>query len=306
MKNSSEIELINKLWSLNLGSKLIAFLLTFSVIGLLGCSQRGDESKGKEDVLLVKIQHKSLYLSELQGMIQPNTGEQDSILLLNSFVERWARETALMLEAEKSVPQDLNIDQLVRDYRASLIKNNYERTLVEQLLDSTVTHTELESFYAKSLEGFKLKQPILQCVIVVLPLKALDVEEFKQKWKKFVKKGEDLVYLKTYCEKNAAYFHFDENTWFEFSQVKSKFPPQTITLKNYKSKNDFSTEDEIYLYFFKKIESFDTNEIPPKNYIEPKAKRIILHERKLRILKEKKEEIYERELRRNNVKFFIK
>jgi hypothetical protein len=38
--------------------------------------------------------------------------------------------------------------------------------------------------------------------------------------------------------------------------------------------------------------------------VEDKAKRVILHQRKQKLLDEKKEEMYQRELRRNNVKVY--
>ncbi len=85
----------------------------------------------------------------MTGMFPPG---EDSSLIINAYVERWIRETLLLLEAERNIPSDLNIDKLVRDYRASLVRHSYEQFLVEQLLDSTVTKAELEALKAKQLE----------------------------------------------------------------------------------------------------------------------------------------------------------
>lgn len=96
-----------------------------------------ETGKGQDDRLLATVFNRSLYLSDLDEMIPESASKQDSTLFINAFTERWVRENVLMHEAEVNIPQDLNIDRLVRDYRASLIKHNYEQILVELEMDST-------------------------------------------------------------------------------------------------------------------------------------------------------------------------
>lgn len=61
-------------------------------------------------------------------------------------------------EAEVNLPPDLNIDKLVRTYRASLITHNYEVALAEQLLDSTISQAELNDFYEKIKSSISWKR----------------------------------------------------------------------------------------------------------------------------------------------------
>ena len=86
----------------------------------------------------------------MEGMIPEGMSSEDSSLIINAFIRNWTRETVLLHEAEQNIPKGLDIDQLVEDYKASLIKHNYENIVVNNLFDSTVTHVQLEEFYEKN------------------------------------------------------------------------------------------------------------------------------------------------------------
>jgi hypothetical protein len=120
-------------------------LLGFFLL-LMGCFYSCSEVNSVEnskDRLLAQVGSKSLYISEMEGMFPEGISGEDSVLVIESYVGRWVREAAILNEAERNIPADLNINKMVRDYRASLVRSNYEKILVEQLLDSVVTEQEL-------------------------------------------------------------------------------------------------------------------------------------------------------------------
>ena len=122
-------------------SRAIIFCFFTGLIFLIsfGSCQPVDQQQDINDRLLAQVYNKSLFQSELEGMFPPDSSPEDSALIVNSYIERWVRESLLMHEAERNIPKDLNIAVLVRDYRASLIRHNYDKLLVELQLDSTIT-----------------------------------------------------------------------------------------------------------------------------------------------------------------------
>jgi len=90
------------------------------------------------DKILAKVFNKTLYLSNLDGMFPENATRDDSASVVNSFSDRWIRDQVLMNEAEKHVPSDLNIDELIKKYRESLILSSYQENLIKQNLDTTI------------------------------------------------------------------------------------------------------------------------------------------------------------------------
>lgn len=48
----------------------------------------------------------------------------------------------MILEAEKNVAADINLNKLVDDYRSSLLVYNFEKRLVDQMLNTIITMDE--------------------------------------------------------------------------------------------------------------------------------------------------------------------
>lgn len=260
------------------------------------------EEEKENDRLLVKVYNKSLYLSDMDGMFPEGTTKDDSTAIINAYVERWIREALLLHEAERNIPIDLNIDKLVRDYRASLIRHNYERILVEQQLDSTVTQTELTAFYENNKEQYQLETPIVRCYFVKVPLPVPEATELRRLWNSNEPKDYDA--LVNYCNKYATSHLLEDSTWYSVEDLAFNLPKGAITVDNIGSIKDFSQRDDQFQYYFKVFELKNIKEIAPLSYIEDQARKVILHRRKLKLLEDQKEEMYELEMRRNNVKLY--
>ncbi len=271
----------------------LAGLLT----GSLACQPGGEELQ-EEDHLLARVYNKSLYLSELDGMFPPGTSGSDSSLIVNAYVNRWVREALLLYEAERNIPKDLNIDKLVRDYRASLILANYERILVEELLDSTITQAELINFYEKNKEQYQLETPIVRCYFIKVPLPVPKYGDLRRWWSRPSEHYDELV---AYSNQYAAAHHLEDSTWHKVDDIAMLMPPGTITSSNISDKKEFTQRDGEFQYYFKLFEVKNRKEIAPLSYIEDQARKVILHKRKIKLLEDKKEEMYERELRRQNI-----
>ena len=52
-----------------------------------------------------------------------------------------------MHEAEKNIPAGIEIDQLVEDYKSSLIIHQFEKTVVDNTLDTIISDAELNAYY---------------------------------------------------------------------------------------------------------------------------------------------------------------
>jgi len=255
-----------------------------------------EEPPVEDDIVLAKVFNKTLYLSELDGMIPEVVTQEDSINIINAEVERWARETVLMQEAEKNIPNDLNIDRLVRDYRASLIRHNYEKLLVEIKLDSTISGNELNAYYEKNKEQYQLESSIFRCHIIKIPLNIPNLDQLRMMWRST--KEEDFKKMKDFCEQNADYHMLEDTVWLTIDEVRMQLPKGTNIFPN----QDLTQSDNEFLYFLKVLEKKSQKEIAPLGFIREQAQKVILHKRKKKLLEAKKEELYEREIRKNNVK----
>lgn len=274
----------------------MVFMMVLTCL-LAGCG--AEEQTG--DRPLARVQNRYLYLSEMEGMFPPNATAEDSNLIIQAFVNRWTRDAVLLQEAERNVPADLNIDRLVRDYRASLIRSNYEKVVVEELMDSTVTKAELEAFYKENQGQYQLESTIVRCYFIKVPTPTPEADRLRQLWNN----GDvnNLPALRDYCERYAVVSLLRDSAWYSIDEIASMFPRGTLTANNVGSKREFTQQDGHHQYFFRLLEQRDRREIAPLSYVEEQARKVILHRRKLQVLEEFRESMYERELRRKNVEF---
>lgn len=277
-----------------IGPLLLLFLL------LLGCTQFTGEAE-QEDRLLAKVHNKALHLSDMEGMFPEGTSGKDSAIIIQIHANRWMREALLLHEAEQNIPSDLNIDKLVRDYRASLIRHNYEKILVQELLDSTVTEEQLATFYERNKQQYQLETPIARCYFIKVPVPVPEARRLRQLWNN---KEDNLEELVNYCTEHAEAYLLTDSTWYRVEDIAQEMPRGTVTVGNISAKQDFSQRDGEYQYYFKVFEVKNRKDIAPLSYIKGQARKFILRNRKEELLKDKIEAMYQRELRRNNIKTY--
>jgi len=293
------MQVLNKRQHKNKLNLLGFFLLLMGCF--YSCSEVNSVENGK-DRLLAQVGSKSLYISEMEGMFPEGISGEDSVLVIESYVGRWVREAAILNEAERNIPADLNINKMVRDYRASLVRSNYEKILVEQLLDSVVTEQELEAFYKENQMLYELQKPIARCLFIKVPIPTPEGDRLRNLWNKAAEG--DLAALRAYCEQYAEVALLQQDLWYAVEEVAERLPEGTLTVGNIGSKREFTQRDEHHQYYFRLFELKNRKEIAPLSYVEEQARKVILHKRKLQLVEEVKEDIYQRELREKNVETF--
>lgn len=280
--------------------KYVLGILLSGMLLLAACQPGASSDQG---TLLARVHNKSLYLSDLGGMLPMGSSSEDSTLIIQAFVERWVRDAVMLHEAERNVPKDLNIDKLVRDYRASLVQHTYEKVLVDQLLDSTVTQTELASFYDTNKEEFYLNHDIIRVRFVKLPRSSPEINQFEKWWAGDSR--EDFLEMVNYCEDFAVKYVLNDSLWVRVSDIHSYFPEDMVSESQLLSQNSFKRQNESFRCYYQRLETLQEGKIAPLSFIADQARKVILHKRKMRLLHETRENMYERALRHNEVKIYI-
>ena len=272
---------------------------TLLVVVLSNCQSPQTKENDRQ---IAKVHNKLLYLSELDGMFPEGTTSEDSVLIINAYAERWVRDALILHEAERNIPSDLNIDKLVRAYRASLIRHNYEKVLVEELLDSSIAQAELIEFYEKNKEQYQLETAIVRCHFIRVPVPVPQKDELRRLWNSRDKS--DKTKLVEYCNQYAEAHILEDSSWYKVDDLALQLPNGTLTASNVGSLRDFSQRDEKFQYYLKIFEIKNKKELAPLAFIEDQARKVILRNRKMKLLQDRIEDMYELEMRRNNIKMY--
>jgi hypothetical protein len=274
------------------------FSLLFALSAMLsGCGS--STSPKADDKLLAKVYNKSLFLSALDGVVPDGVTKEDSALMVDAYVQRWAREQLLMYEAERNIPKDIDIDELVRSYRASLVRFNFEEQLIAEKMDSTVAESELLSFYENNKAQFQLESMILKCLILKLPGNE-DESAINKLWNS--NNPSDEAKLKTLARQKAQITLLDRDKWYKLEEVAAILPKGTLTPDNMGSRREGTLKEGDYRYYYRVLETAQGKSTAPFDYVKEQATRIILHKRKQDLLDKWKEDLYQKELKRENIK----
>jgi len=278
------------------------YLLLLVIASALSCEIR----PAGEDVLLAQVFDKRLYASEVGSAIPAGMSHSDSILALNAYIERWTRESVMMHEAEKNIPADLKIDQLAKDYKASLIKHQYEKSVVESLLDTLISEEELEVYYEKNKSQYQLESTIVRCHLIKVARTADDqtLKEIEDKWES--KKDSDFKDLISLSNKYATTYYLSDSIWYKLDLISQEMPPGSINERAIRNNKVFQLTNDDYYYFLKILEIKDKKEIAPLTFIQEQASRVILHQRKIALLEKLRNDLYARASSRDNIKLFTK
>jgi hypothetical protein len=272
------------------------------IVLLLVISCQENNEQNADNFLLARVYNKSLYIKDLEGMFPPGTSTYDSSLITNAYTQRWLREAVLLYEAENNLSKDLNVDRLVRDYRSSLVRNNYEQVLLEQLMETEISKSELSTFYEKNKIQYQLDNPIIKGYLLEVPKIISIRDSLKLLWKN--PNEANLARLKTICEEYELSYFLDINKWNEWDKLAVHLP-RNIGFDEFSRKGkDFTIQDGEFEIWVKIMDSKKPQEIPPIDYVEEQLKRMLLLSRKTKLLEEKKEDMFEIAKRKGQIEVF--
>ena len=241
--------------------------------------------KESDKEALARVDNMYLYADDIKDLVIDNISSEDSTLIVRNFVNNWVKQQLLLKKAEINLlDKSAEFERLVKEYREDLFINSYKAAIISQELDTTITNYDLEQYYLVSNENFKLNEELIQLKYISF---AKNISNKKELTKLFRStKKEDLEALESKgLELNAV--HLNDSLWVKLSDVFKTISVLKNEDKNQllKKINFIQKEDSIDIYLISVKGVLKRNEIAPLNYITPTIKQIILHQRKLKLLK---------------------
>lgn len=254
------------------------------------------------DKLLAEVYDKKIYFSDIdQELLPAGLSPEDSALTVRAYAQRWAIDQLLMYEAERNIPKDLDIDELVRNYRASLIRFNYEEQLIAQKLDSTVSEAETLAFYEENKDQFQLESTILKARMLKISTRAPQ-SEINTLWNSG--NPADEAKLEKLTKDWGGKARLDPKKWYKLEEVAAFLPKGTLTTDNVGSRREGTLNEGGHRYYYRILDVVRGKTTAPLDYVREQANKVILHRRKQQLLEQWKESLFQTELRRENVKLY--
>ena len=236
---------------------------------------------------IATVYNKNLYKKDIEELLPKGISKKDSLVIVKGLINSWAKKQLLLAKAEENISEvnSEKIKDLVNNYKKSLYINGYKERLIKQQLDTVVNQQEVKTYYQKNKENFKLSEELLQFEYIHFGKDFLDKEETIKSFKSTEEEEREdlerhLLNFKSY--------RLQDSTWVKYSYLKEMIPPfQKETKQNLlKISKYIQKEDSLGVYLVAVKNKLPKNATAPLLFVSSRIKQIILHKRKLELIRE--------------------
>ncbi len=271
---------------------------------LVACNSLWKDESDKEPI--ARVGDSYLYKEDVIPFMIKGMTKEDSTSFITSYINNWASKQLLLTKAKINLSESklAEFDALVYNYKTDLYTRAYKEALVLQGSDSIISQSQLERFYEKEKENFKLKERLIKLRFIELPIQFLDKETVISKLKSF--KEEDVKYLDSIGVQFKK-LNFNDSIWVSASRVLEEIPP--LTLENQgrylKKSQFFELQDSLGVYLAKITGVLEINDIAPLSYIKPSIEQVLLNRRKLDYIRKLETEIIDEAIKEKEFEVYV-
>ena len=258
--------------------------LIFFLFFLSSCDYMGLEKQIlNKDEPIASLFDIKLYRKDIQNLIPKNISKEDSLIFLKSIINNWAVKQIILKKSLENSSSKLNntINNLVANYKQSLLINSYKEQIIKQQLDTVIKEKELEEYYSKNKQNFKLNEELLKVKFLNFRKDLSTKKEVIRLFKS--NEIEDLEALEKY-RLNFKSYQLNDSIWVSLDNImlKTSFSKEKLL-----KKTKFTLkQDSLSLYLVAVKDVLKRNEIAPISYIKQNIKQLILHQRKIELIRE--------------------
>lgn len=246
-----------------------------------------------------------LYKSDIDALVSEHLSKEDSTLLVNNFIDRWATRQLLMEKAKINLSEEKQkaYEELIENYRLELYTKGYKDIIATRELDSVISENQLKRFYEENKNSFLLNEELVQLRYIHVGKNNTSISKIKQQLNRFNQEdieelNKKLIQFKTHS--------LNDSVWVQAVNVLNAIP--VITHENFdqllKKSNFIELQDSLGVYLIHIKDVLLRNEVAPIDYVKPTIEQIILNGRKLETIKKIEKDIIEDAIRNKNFEIF--
>lgn len=272
-----------------------------AAIALSGCGRKGVVSSDT----VAQVGETLLSQNEVAAAVPKGMTPQDSLQMVDAYVNSWVRRQVKLREAEKVLQSSgVDVEAMVQDYRNSLLANRLDRYYIERKVDSMVSDSLVADYYEAHRPEFKLDRNIVKGRIVKLPVSFRQ----KAKLKELMISGKperQQDFLDLVVKNNLVLIAFDK--WTGFDEFLTNLP--TVRGKSYddlltsKKINELSDGD--YQYYIQITDYMGKGAEAPVEWVDNVIRNIIYNKRSGEVIKAVEDSLYNAAKENNTVKFYL-
>jgi hypothetical protein len=278
-----------------------AILLFVICLIVAACTSKSDKKN-----IVARVGEKELTWNEVMNIVPDNSSSVDSTTLANRYINDWLHQQVVLQQAEKNLGEEkMNFDELIENYRRTLLIYTYEQELVKQQLDTNISEKEIEDYYNNHLENFQLRDYIVKVKYCAIDAESRQIKALKKLM--FSSDPSDLVKWEKFCVDNGASHYFDEDHWMLWDEFVQQIPITVVDKDAFLRKNrqlEFEKDNNLYLVSI--VDFQVSGSQSPLSFEKEKIREMILNKRKQDLLSRMREDLYQQALQSKTIETFDK
>jgi hypothetical protein len=280
------------------------FLLVFSIVIII-CTGCINSRRDPKRVAVARAGDTYLYLDQIPQLVTGETSANDSAGIIHDYINKWARNQFLYQKAVENLSPELReeIDSQLEKTRTDLVIYQYQRQMMLEKMDTTISEAELESYYSANQESFNLGSNIIKALFIKLPVETPDIYRIRSLAQS--NEQNDLQQLETICYQFADKFDDFSEKWIPFNRLAVELPDNISNEENFLRRMTFyESRDSTHIYFIKIRDYKLRSTLAPFEYVRDDIKRIIWNNRRLDFIQTLENGIYNDALKENDFTIF--
>jgi len=254
------------------------------------------------DKVVAEVGGQTLLESDIRELIPQGTTPEDSVRMLEQYINTWAVNHLLLKKAESELSKsEKDVEQELEDYRSSLLVYRYENLYIESRLDTTITDDECREYYARHSANFTSNSTVVKARVIKVSQSSPNIPAIKNMYK--ANGIEEIDELERLCYSSADKYDNFGNNWVDISSIASTIPYDLQSCERAaRSGSYIETSDTLYKYFVYFLDKVSAGNIPPFEYYQPRIKEIILSKRKQELISELEKTLIKEAIDNNTLK----
>ena len=250
--------------------------IIFASLIIFSCKNSVDKN------ILASAFDKNLYYDDV--ILELPSNIIDTSLFIEKYINEWVSDQVMLKQALVNIDEDEYIDASVQKFKNSLLIFEYQKELINQNFDTTISSVKILDYYNNNIDKFKLDQDIFKGRLVIIDKNAPNLKSLYNNFKS--NDDDEIDDLISYCMLYALEYYVNDSSWNYFSSIKRKLPKNISETKIFYSKRKYDiVEDDNFLYLLFIKDFKFKGSISPFSVERDKIKSLILNENKISYIK---------------------
>jgi hypothetical protein len=262
-----------------------------------------DSDKPDGRIRLAKVDSEVIYLDEAVEGMPSGLSAKDSVAYINEYLKNRIQDILVYDKAETNIPQSDEIDELVENYRRSLIVYAYQQEVMNEKMQNVITDTVMQVFYENNRDRFLAGHDLIKGIFIKVPKTSPNIDKLKKLYKK--KDDEAFQQIETFCVQNGGQVEYFYDRWVLLNDILSNASYEVANtsefLRTHSTLDVVSGDYECLLYVDDYVLADAT---APYEYIKDEVRSIVANTRKTEFLRRFEKDLFREAEKKGNITYY--